>query len=216
MINVNLLPHHLRPIKRTPLPYMVSFIVVVIALAVMATTFLEKYAEIRTARNTLQEHKDRLASLKPIVDEHNQLVEQKQALAKKIETINEIVSDRIIWSRQLWNLARLIPRNFWYDGIGVEMKRFQETVTSYNPDTKEDETKQISVMRQLFVVGGHIIPGEKGSADLSPFLLTAEKDEEFASLFELETSSFEDAEFEGFPVRTFELEYLVSPKRNGK
>ncbi len=216
MINVNLLPHHLRPIKRTPLPYIVCFIAVIVAFAVMATVFLEKQGEVHAAQKTLNEHRDLLAALKPIVDEHNQLVQQKQELAKKIETINEIVSDRIIWSRQLWNLTRLLPANFWYSGVSVEMRRFQETITQYNPDTKQDETKQITVMRPVLIVGGHIIPGESGSADLSPFLLTAERDDEFSSLFELETSSFEDAEFEEYPVRTFELEYLVSPKRNSK
>ena len=132
MITVNLLPYELRPVKRTPLPYFLSGATFVLAVSVVAIVFVKNIADIAGATRTLNEHKAELSRLQPIVEDYNAISEKKLKLAEQVQTINEIASDRIIWSRQLFNLNRLVPDNMWYDEIDVGVKPFTETHLVYN------------------------------------------------------------------------------------
>ena len=92
MIAVNLLPHHLRPIKRTPLPYIGALAVVLLALAVMAFLFVGMQAQIVATRGKLNGVNERLTKLKPVMEEYDQLQKKKQLVSDKLATINEIVA----------------------------------------------------------------------------------------------------------------------------
>ena len=123
MIIINLLPENLRPIKRTPLPHLLSLLVLFVALGALAFLFVSKTAEIAGKRGELQAAEAELEGLRDIVEEYNALSAKKQQLENKINVIQEILSDRIIWSEQLHKLATLAPENFWY-------KRIRETSKS--------------------------------------------------------------------------------------
>lgn len=220
MIRINLLPHHLRPIKRTPLPYLACAALFVIALFAMASTFLTTQATINSERKTLNQHTADLQELQSIVDESNELETKKRQLADKIKTIDEIVKDRIIWSRQLWLLSKLTPPNFWYSEIFVTSKAYPTTQPVLDPQTgkpkinaqtKKIEMKTVPVNKPILRLSGYVIDSPDGRQDVSPLTDALTKDKEFSSLFQLEQPSFSTTEFEGFPVKKFTLEFLITP-----
>lgn len=209
MITVNLLPHELRPIKRTPLPYIVSGLILVMSIGVIGIVFVKNIADIAIANRTLGQHRVELEGLKPVVEEYNNLTAEKLQLAEQVNTINEIASDRIIWSRQLYNLNRLALDNMWYHGIDVTLKPFTETRTVWNEQKKANETVTERVDKRVLTLTGYVVPGEDGTASVSPFTIATEGDPEFSRMFRLELSTFKDTEFEDMSVREFKLEYIV-------
>lgn len=211
MITINLLPFDLRPIKRTPLPYIASGLLLVLVLLLIASVFVANVASIAKANNNLTAHTNELTGLQETVQKYNQLTEQKKQLVLQVETIQEIVSDRIIWSRQLFNLGRLLTENAWYKSITQTTKPFNETQTRINPDTKKPELVNLVVTKQVLVVSGYVIAGAEGQSDTGPLVSAFADDEEFKSMFQLERPAFEDTFIEDTAVREFTLEYVISP-----
>jgi len=209
MINVNLLPHEFRPIKRTPLPYLVSGAVALGTLAVIGIVTLVNTADVRSANRRLTEHKASLAELQPVVEEYNNISARKLQLAEQVNTINEIVSDRILWSRQLFNLNRLAMENMWYDGIEVVTKQVSEKKEVYDPKTKKMKPVTEKVDRRVLALSGYVVPGTDGVASVNPFTTATESDEEFSDMFQLDLSTIKDTLFEDVGVREFQLEYLI-------
>lgn len=210
MITVNLLPFELRPIKRTPIPYMLSVAVLAVVVFVVLTIFVANQRDVSRARAELQQHRNELSALQAVVEEYNTLSQKKRQLANQVSTINEIVSDRIIWSRQLHNLARLALENLWYDGIRVGIKPFTEMRSVYNPQTEKSEIRSVTSQRQVLTVSGYVMAGTDGKATIGPFTKVTEEDPEFSSLFQLDRTTFEDAILDDVSVRKFEIEYVVS------
>ncbi len=209
MITVNLLPHEFRPVKRTPLPYILSGSAFLLSLAVIAFIYVINIAGIASANRTLNQHRSELAQLKPVVEEYNSISAKKLKLAEQVDTINAIVGDRILWSRQLFNLNRLALENMWYDGIQVSLKPFSETQTKYNPQKKQNETVTIKVDKRVLTLSGYVTADKDGMSSISSFTLATEGDDEFAGLFQLDKSTFKDTLFEEVGVREFTLEYIV-------
>jgi len=217
MIAINLLPHHLRPIKRTPLPYILSALFLLLVILASASVWLSTKASIASKQNILAQHKQELEGLKEIVNEYNDLVNRKKQLKAKTDTIQEIVRDRIIWSRQLWNLARLAPENFWYDGLSVESVSKQQTreVLEETTDPKTQAkvkklvTKQETVQVPVLKVSGSVIAGTEGSNDVSPFLLSTEKDPEFSGMFRIDDQEVKNEVVDGRQTKHFVLSFMI-------
>ncbi len=209
MIQINLLPHHLRPVKRTPLPYLLSIAVLGGAVAWMALTYLGARDEIRAAEAALDERRSELAALQVYVDQANELAAEKQALAHKIGIIEEIVSGRMLWSRVLHDLSRLAPDNFWYSGISVETQQYRERRTERDPETGATETRDITLRRPILRVQGYVADSPGSPTGVSPLMQAAESDPDFSSRFQLEPPSLRPAEFEGQNVTSFTLEFLI-------
>jgi hypothetical protein len=209
MINVNLLPYEHRPIKRTPLPYLLTGAVFAMTIALIGIVLSKNFWELSSAQRQLTQHKKELTALQPIVEEYNSISKKKLQLAEQVQTINEVVSDRILWSRQLWNLNRLASENMWYDGIEVTHKEISQKKNVYDPKTKKMKTVTDKTDRRVLTVSGFVIPGKDGQASVSPFTLATESDPEFSGLFQLDLSTFKDTMFEDVGVREFKLEYLI-------
>ena len=73
MIRINLLPEELRPIKRTPLPYLVSSAVLIGACVLMALMFLSGWATIQSKKAEYAKNEEEFAALKAVVEESNAL-----------------------------------------------------------------------------------------------------------------------------------------------
>lgn len=212
MIRINLLPHHLRPVKRTPVPYLVVFAVLALALLGMASIWLAKQAQIASKQDEYNQHLADLSKLASVVEENNKLVKQKESLAGKMNIIQEIVADRIIWSRELYNISRLTPDNFWYDSIAEKEIPTTRQVKVFNEKTKQEETKTETIKVRVLQIGGYTIEGQDGNRDIYPLTFNMEKDPEFSELFQLNQPKFKDTQFEGFSVRNFTLEYNIVRK----
>jgi len=218
MIIVNLLPEHLRPIKRTPLPYVITIGVSLAAFAVLGLL----YAGDMTRRMSLEAEfsatSNELNSLAHITTEYNQLEEQKLALADKVSVIQEILGERKIWSEHLHRLASLTPENIWYKQIRIGSQPFREQVPKIDPrtgrvvinrNTQEPEMETRNVRRPVLIVSGYVIPNEQGLAHFNTLSLNTTEDPEFSRHFVLFRPNMEDTEFDGYFVRSFSLEYLI-------
>ncbi|MDZ4860350.1 MAG: hypothetical protein SGI88_15340 [Candidatus Hydrogenedentes bacterium] len=221
MIRINLLPHHLRPIKRTPVPYIAVALAGVLAVLYIAFSFMSTQVLIMNMNAELAGHEKELEEKRAIIEESNELERTKVALADKISTIQEIASNRIVWSRQLFNLSRLKPDNFWYSEVIESTKSYpiQEPVLDpktgkqkINEQTKKPEVKTINVPRPILRVSGFVVSSPDGRSDVSPLTDALTTDPEFTTMFIMEPPSFSDAEFEGFPVKKFSLEFQISPE----
>ncbi len=211
MIQVNLLPMHLRPVRRSIVPYLLTAAVVALAVFGMFAVFVADQARLISKNGAKAKLQSELDELKEVIDEYNRLEQTKTQLASKINTIAEITKDRILWSRQLWNMSRLLPDNFWYKNISVDKKSYKESTQVHNPQTKKDETKITTVQQPILRLEGYIARTEAGIADVNPLMAATEANPEFAERFRVEPPSFKDTDFEGVPVREFTLEYIILP-----
>ena len=220
MIRVNLMPYHLRPVKRTPVPYLLSLVVLAAVVLGIFLLFMGKQAEIRGVRNELARIESELAALSDTVDEYNALSEKKLQLQERISTIKEILSDRIIWSKQLHRLAALTPDNIWYKRIRVTWQTFKEQQVKTDPKTgeairdprtNEIETEVTNVRRPILEVAGYVINDEQGESKIYPLTERTTEDPDFSKMFTLLRPRVDFTEFNGFAVRGFTLEYQINP-----
>ncbi|MEA3364990.1 MAG: hypothetical protein U9Q79_05060 [Candidatus Hydrogenedentes bacterium] len=217
MITINLLPKHLRPVKRTPIPHILSILVLVAAVVAMGLVFVTVRAQLIVVRNQLAGVNQELGELQGIVDEYDQLLKEKARVADKIKAIEEISSDRIIWSRQLYNLSRLAPDNLWYTEIAVATKKGQKTEPMIgqdgkvvlDPATKQPRMGTVNIDIPVLRVSGYVIETPDGRLDTGSFARATEKDEEFFALFQFEPPRVQDTVYEGYRVREFTFEFVI-------
>ncbi|HOK09306.1 MAG TPA: hypothetical protein PLT82_05780 [Candidatus Hydrogenedens sp.] len=190
-----------------------------------------KTAILLAQKNSLQKEYDSPTELKNedgefitlsgIVNEYRKLDKKKQLLEKRVAVIQEILSDRIIWSENLFQLANLTPENVWYDRIRVTFQTFREKVIKtdpktgkpiLDPKTKEPLSEQKNVKKPILEITGYVISGEQGERQISPLIENTtdpQKAPDFVKQFSLLRPKIEDTEFNGFAVRKFTLEYLI-------
>ncbi len=210
MITINLLPYELRPIKRTPLPYIGGAIAFVAVLAMIVLTYFSAHSDVNAATTLLIKHKEEFLALESVVKEYNDLNAEKQLLDKKAKTIEDIVADRLIWSRQLFNFSRLLPDNMWYNAIEVALDKY--TVPQTVTDAKGVATTiHVPRTRQIVTLDGFVRPGENGQSTVNPLMRNFETDEEFSKMFMLNPVSSDDIIKDGLPVRKFTIPMIVTP-----
>jgi hypothetical protein len=210
MITINLLPYELRPIKRTPLPYIGGAIAFAAVLVMIVLTYLSARSDVNAANALLIAHQQEYNTLEPVVTEYNELNARKQLLDKKAKTIEDIVADRLIWSRQLFNFSRLLPDNMWYGAIEVKLDPYKvpQKVTDAKGNTT---TILVPRTRQIVTLDGFVRPGEDGQSTINPLLLSFETDDEFSKMFTLNPVSYGDIIKDGLPVRKFTIPMIVNP-----
>jgi len=234
MIRINLLPEEFRPVKRSILAYFLSLVVIIIGLVIITIIYLNyqrTISSLRTQLSNLEKEynsptklvndEGEVITLSSIVNEFKKLDKKRQELEKRVEVIREILSDRIIWSQNLYLLAKLTPDNVWYDRIRVTWQTFKEKVIKIDaktkkpildPRTKEPQTEQKTVKRPILEITGYVISGEQGERQISPLIENTTNPEiapEFVKQFTLMRPRIEDTEYNGFSVRKFTLEYLI-------
>jgi hypothetical protein len=215
MITINLLPPELRPIKRTPVPYIVSVAILALIVLMVGAKYLSNRGAINDATELLAKHKEQRDELQPVIDEANELANKKKQLQEQVETISEITSDRIIWSEQMYHLSRLALENLWFHEIEVSPKTRIEMQEIYDPQKKRTKKKRVRVTETYLQVQGYVVPGESGDPRINPFLEAAEEDEEFSRTFDLDPEmEIIDTDFDGNPVREFTIEFKVKSGGN--
>ncbi|MCX8065511.1 MAG: hypothetical protein N3G21_10120 [Candidatus Hydrogenedentes bacterium] len=234
MIKINLLPEELRPVKKSILPYFLSVVVVILGFLILATIFLHYQSTIISLRaqlsslqkeynspTKLKNDEGEIITLSSIVNEFRKLDRKRQELEKRVQVIREILSDRIIWSYNLYLLSKLTPDNIWYDRIRVTWQTFREKVIKIDPKTKkpildprtkEPQTEQKTIKRPILEITGYVVSGEQGERQISPLIENTTNPSiapDFVSQFSLMRPRIEDTEYNGFSVRKFTLEYLI-------
>ena len=217
MIRINLLPHHLRPIQRTPLPYILSAAVLVATVAFMATWFMSVQAEYRGVDAKFAGVAKDLSSLAPVVDEYNGLVKEKVRLQDKVETIRPILQDRLLWSQWLHQVAKLTPENIWYKRIRTITRKFQmeKPKVGKTGQIERDQASGLPIMekvpvdKQFLEVSGYAVEDENGQSSTAALAESTRNDDEFSRKFTMSSPRIEDIEFNGYAVRSFTFEYEV-------
>jgi Tfp pilus assembly protein PilN len=213
MIRVNLLPMHLRPVRRSIIPYAIALLILIAGLAVMSMVYLVDQAKVLRLRTEVRTLDQQLEELQEVRDRYQELLDLKSSLQSKVETIEEITRDRIVWSSQLYNLSRLAPDNVWYSRIETDERSFRERQDVYDPKTKTTKRQEVTVSKPVLLLEGYVTKAPDGKANVNPLMRNLAEDEEFARLFEQESVAFMDEFFDNrFDVRKFEFEYIIEPE----
>lgn len=210
MIAINLLPHHLRPIKRSPLPYLVSGASLVVFVVFLLLDFSAVSVRVARAKETMEANVGQFETMRPTVEESNALEAEKIGLQNRVDTIEEIVSSRIIWSQQLWELGDLKPNNIWYSGVEVTKKDFLVQETRLDPESGAEIVEDKRITRPVLELSGYATEDERGNRDVNPLIDNLTQDPEFSSMFIFDRQVFQPDEFEGFTVREFTLDFVIS------
>lgn len=220
MIRVNLLPYDMRPIKRTPVPYILVIALFLVAIIYGMLIFFSLFGEIAKRQANINSQKSELERLAATVEEYEELTKQKEKLSNKIATIQEIIADRVIWSKQLEQLAKLTPENIWYNNIKLVWKMDKIWVEKRDKKTnelilnKEGQPVKVqeSVRRAFLEIAGFVAADtESGERDINPLTQALQQDEEFSARYDLRNTILEDVELPGYgKVRKFTLEYVIS------
>lgn len=209
MIRINLLPEEQRPKVKTPLPYMVSGLILFLALAGMGWLWISAQQVMAKQHDQLAKYREDIQQYGDVVQKYNDLQKQRIEFARKIEIIQEIVSDRIIWSKELWRLSKLTPDNVWYTGIAIADRMETSTVTVYDPKKKKDIEKKERIKIPVLEVKGYVIPDKSGRTGISPLLFNAEEDANFAKQFKLRSHEVANIDYSGVPALSFILEFQI-------
>lgn len=213
MIRVNLLPMHLRPVRRSVIPYAIAILILAAGIAVMAMVYVVDQANVLRLRSEVSSLDGQLAELQDVRDRYQELLNLKNSLQSKVETIEEITRDRIVWSRQLYNISRVAPENVWFSRIETDERSFRERQEVYDPQTKTTKRQEVSVSKPVLLLDGYVTKAPDGKANVNPLMRNLADDEEFARLFKQESVAFTDEFFDNrFDVRKFEFEYIIEPE----
>jgi len=212
MITINLLPAELRPIERTILPYLVAVSILAVTILGVGTVYIADIAANVSANNELEKNRAALLALQAVIDENAQLVARTNELAARVTAIQQIASDRVVWSQQLHNLVRLAPDNLWFTRLYVHANSVPVVTQVYNPETQQMDSVPSLVTQQLLEVSGYVATGRDGNRDIAPFMgETTDPEAQFANSFNLETvKSVEDGDYEGDPVKKFRIEFVLA------
>lgn len=209
MINVNLLPPELRPVRRSSVPYLAVLVAGAVALVALVSVFMASQARIERRTTSLEGLEAELQHVRQSADKVRELEAKQASIAAKNEAINEITSDRIVWSEQLYYLAKLLPNDIWLKDIEVEHKTRKKTVPV--PDAKEGEptTKQIIVpYKSLKLIGYALSSKEEVGVNLVGELVRVIEDDidSFGVHFKNpEPRLVKDEDFGGAKVKEFEV-----------
>ncbi len=207
MININLLPEELRPQPRSPLPYLMAMVLAVAVVFYCLISFYTLHARNSALKNSEAEFKTKIAEVRDSVEAVKELEKKKRELNAKQIAIGKIWSDRLLWSKVLYDLAGLVPENVWLSDIKEEVK--VTTVQVKNPDPKASQpTRSVKKTERTLVVGGYALSlqAEQGVELVGQLVRAMEKSPEFSRNFRNPTpQGVYDDEFDKFSVKKFEI-----------
>ena len=219
MINVNLLPPELRPVQKSLVPYMIVGIGGAVVLVALLSGFMANRARLVNKEVELGEIDAQLQRVRQSAQKVIELEAQQANIAAKNKAITEITSDRIVWSEQLFYLAKLMPDDIWLKDIEVVHKTRTETVNIPNAKEGEPKTKQVVVpYKSLKLLGYALSYKEEMGVNLVGVLVEAiEKDKENFGIYftNPEPRLVKDEEFGGVRVKEFEIncEFVAGKKK---
>jgi len=219
MINVNLLPPELQPVRRSSVPYLAVLVAGAVVVVALVSIGGANKAGIERRKTHLAEMQDELERVRQSAKKVQELEAQQAAVAAKSQAIDEITSDRIIWSEQLHHLAKLMPDDVWLKDIEVVHKTRKVVITV--PPTEEGgepTTKEVPVpYKSLKILGYALSPEEEVGVNLvGEFVDAIEKDvKNFGVHFKNpDPRLVKDEEFGNVNVKEFEVNCEIFAGQN--
>ena len=133
MIDINLIPKDLIPKKRNFLPHLILAALAVILLSLYGSSLAITYAELGSKDGEIQSLKNDIAKLDYVVEQLDELQQQKNLVEDKEKAVNQITSGRTVWSHELYILAGLMPKEIWLEKLELSSRRRPVTVVVPNP-----------------------------------------------------------------------------------
>jgi Tfp pilus assembly protein PilN len=208
MINVNLLPPELRPIRRSGLPYIIVAVAGTVVVIALLSIFMANKLTVANNEAELEGLKADLQRVRESAKQVKELEAKKASVEAKDKAIRDINSDRIVWSKQLYYLARLMPDQVWLKDVEVETKTRTETVPVPDAPEGQPQTKQVPVPYQSLKLTGYALSykEEMGVNLVGVFVNAIENDTDFTTFFKSpEPQLLKDEEFGGVNVKEFEV-----------
>ncbi len=137
MIEINLLPEHLREVERTPYPRLITILVGVIVFAITSIYAISAYMEIDSLRVSIQQNEKDLADKKNKLKEVEQLKKDIASKELRRNILIAIVDSKIMWSKKLDQFNKLINDKYqdqlWFDGISISSAQKTNTFAPNSP-----------------------------------------------------------------------------------
>lgn len=219
MINVNLLPPELRPLRRSGLPYIIVAVAGTVVVIALLSIFMANKLTVANKDAELEGLKADLQRVRESAKQVKELEAKKASVEAKDKAIKDINSDRIVWSKQLSYLARLMPDQVWLKDIEVETKTRTETVPVPDAPEGQPQTKQVAVPYQSLKLTGYALSykEEMGVNLVGVFVKAIENDTDFTTYFKSpEPQLLKDEEFGGVNVKEFEVNCEIVTGRGKK
>jgi Tfp pilus assembly protein PilN len=128
VITINLLPAQYRRRQRTPIRvFGLTMFGVVVAASSLAYAAYARFGHLTAVRSERRSADEEMEGLRPAVQYYDALLAEKADAEKRVETIREIRSSRILWTRKLDELAEIINvasdaerYTAWFDELSIE------------------------------------------------------------------------------------------------
>jgi hypothetical protein len=170
-------------------------------------TFLHQYSlnsDLESREASLQAQIDEVwASVEAV----KELEKKKRQLNAKQEAIGKIMSDRMVWSKVLYDLAGLVPEDVWLSDLKEDVKITQTTVPNPDPDAAQ-KTITKAITTRKFKVGGYAMSprAESGVESVGQLVRAMEDSADFSKQFRNPTPQrVFDEEFDKVSVKKFEI-----------
>jgi len=125
MIQVNLLPAEMRKPEGTPMARFMIIIgdVVVISMAICAFLYLRS-VQLPEAEKDRSEMESQVALAKRKSAKYDKLKQAKQSFERRKDTFQQIVGERVLWSKKLAQLSQIVgARPLWLNDLKVTSSR---------------------------------------------------------------------------------------------
>ena len=217
MIELNLLPQEFRRKKRKkielpklpiiPFAVVIFGILIVLQVSLMGITLMLKSREARLEK--------RWEEIRPKKIELDKLKKEIGDINKQSDAINELMKERVLWSKILNEISSSITPNIWLTAISYDEKAEKRPVKktakkvpakSARKKSKTKETYETYAVRTLLISGNAAGRGEEAPAYIARFINALKKDKTFSVYFEdIEPVSMKKMQVAGEEVMDFTL-----------
>lgn len=187
MININLLPKHLRWVREPAHWRLLAVLFPIIAFAVVFlvhTLTVDTVAQLSTDVGIVE---DQLAVLGPQTAEHGRLLNRQQQLNSLVGIARELAIDKVHWSAELLDLLSHLPRN----AAGELIIEFSSvSVRALNPPQRNPDMYEGRTYYTEFQVSGRALSYEA----ITEFVRIIEGSQHFGVQFHNASRSGSDEE----------------------
>lgn len=176
MININLLPRHLRWVREPAHWRLLAILFPIVVGAALFLVHTVTQDSIDQLRTEVASTNDQLVLLAPHVAEHERLLHQQQQLNSLVSIANELTQGQVHWSSELLALLGHLPRN----NAGELIVEFSNvSVRAINPPTRNTDLYRGRPYYTEFQVSGRALTYDA----VTEFVRTLEASDAFGVQF---------------------------------
>jgi type IV pilus assembly protein PilN len=129
MIKINLLPKEIeKKVTLREKKFLLSIIVLLLGGGFLGLYFLKVAQYTRLTKRVRGEEKE-LSLLETIAKKVDEIEKSREALAKKLEVIESLMGNRLIYPQLLEDLARIVPSRVWLNSLVTKSESDFLTIT---------------------------------------------------------------------------------------